>query len=161
MTDSEDLELRHEMQTNIEADEFLAHFGVKGMKWGKHTAGASGGGGGGGIGAKVGAAKAGVKKAYENRSTTAEIKTARANDKAALKDQKAAKKEIRKAGNPADKAKAKEAFEKVKSERLNSDNFRIASKLTTGEKVAAVVLTGNAGYAAIAINVYATRKKDD
>lgn len=122
-------------------DDLLMHYGVAGMKWGKHRAKADG----------------------------LEIKAARTRLQAKQIEYRQAKKAIRKAPKGEDKDAAKANVAKLKTDFLKNPDRVTASRMTKGEKTVALLLTvptgGLGGVAAIAARSAASRrieqKQDD
>lgn len=95
-------------QQAMEVDEFLAHFGVLGMKWGKHRAKAST--------ANIHAARRRVQK-QKNELTKHEDKVSNLAD-------------------PKARAKGMQEHAKLKASFLNNPDRVVAARLTRGEKAA-------------------------
>lgn len=101
----------------MDTNEFLAHYGVKGMKWGQH----------------------------QTTFNKSEIKTARKNVKANLKSIQEVDKQIDLAIAKGDKAGAKKLLKQqvdlVKTNNL-SDDVRASYQMTAGEKFAKAMFVG-------------------
>jgi hypothetical protein len=131
MTDSTDIEV---MQVNVGADDFLAHFGVKGMKWGKHTS--SGSVGPSRAQERVNKAQAKVEKVVaKQKAEAARDKTildARKNLDKTGAQLKVAKAQYKVDKHTLGKTKAKEALNKVRDKHM--DNVFNAN-LSTGKEL--------------------------
>lgn len=111
-------------------EDFLEHYGVAGMKWGKHRAKAD---------------------AYE-------IRSARARLQAKRHEYSQAKHEVRKTKRgSAERVAAKAHVAKIKSDFYKNPDRVTASRLTRGEK-AIVALTGPLGWANIAATSAISRR---
>lgn len=111
----------------MDTDEFLAHYGVKGMKWGVHRA--------------------------RKPSSSDEIKDARAriqSKQAKLGEQRRAVKKAKKAGDTKAQARAEKKMSDMKVDFLKDPDRITASYLTKGEKVAIGVLSIAAGPVSLA-----------
>lgn len=127
-------------QSNV--DDFLAHHGVLGMKWGHHRS--EGGDSGGGSSAPR------VKKV---KPTTADIKNARLRNDSR---QRVLNDQVDKYNTAVDdrgRAKAEAAIERITKE--GAADAKLATKSTRGEKIALGVLAGVVG-AHIALGVAAS-----
>lgn len=112
-------------------DEILAHHGVKGMHWGVR--------------------RSGVKAdAYEIRSARSRL-SAKANE------YHQAKHNIRKAGarGSAERAMAKEKVAKLKTEFYKNPDRVTATRMTKGEKAAALILGAPTGFVGTAAGIAA------
>lgn len=132
----------------------LAHYGVPGMRWGKRRGGSESSSGKS-AGTKAVAAKTKPKK---EKLTTEQIQDARARHNARISKIIAADNDVRLATSPKAKSKALATVSKYGKEIANSDDARIGSKMTKGEKAAAIILLGPLGVAAVGINSASTRK---
>lgn len=106
------------VQAKLDLEDALAHFGVKGMKWGKRSA----------------------------RPSTSDIKDARVRQNARLRGVQNAEdnlnlRAIQKPSEAKDKA-AVRAFQKAEKDFHDNPDRAVAQRLTRGEKAALVVLTG-------------------
>lgn len=128
-----------------EREAALAHFGVKGMKWGQRKNDASGGNAGGSS-----------KKAA--RPTTGQILNARANTQAHLAKIYAADQDVRTATTKAGKDAALKVVEKHAKAIGQSDDTRVANMLTKGERVTNVLVAGPIGLLVNHANTKATSK---
>lgn len=115
------------MTQNIQpeyVDNYLAHFGVVGMKWGKRGRGGSD------------ESSSGVTaKPKKEKITTADIKTARESRNVSLNKMNEAHARSLFAETAKGRAKAEKLVDKYEKEAFDSDNARVANKLTKGEKV--------------------------
>ena len=102
-------------------EESLEHYGVLGMKWGKHRAKANG--------TQIRAARRNVRRQAED-----------------VLDQR--DKVKAKAKGSTDRAKEQKKLDKMKTNFLNNPDRVIAARLTRGEKIVAAILLTPAGAAA-------------
>jgi len=133
------------MENFENVDNYLEHAGKKGMRWGARTGSQKG---------------SGAKKQYtaKPKTRTQEIKEARSNTKAKLK-------EVNILGDKALNAKniktAKAYDNKANTkmyELLNSKEFKTSKQLTTGEKAARTALKGGILFTAIGLATGAALK---
>jgi len=116
------------MTTDVDVDDFLAHYGKKGMKWGQRRA------------AKK-QERAQNDLDIVNARVRQQIRAGRLNNKAAATYMTTTKK-----GQDA----AQEAYARAEKKYLNHPDADTAAKLTHGEKVSERVLVG-IGLASIAV----------
>lgn len=118
-----------EVTPDLDPGEVLAHYGVKGMRWGHTKADDSGGGSGGGGSAK-------------KKPTHDEVVTARQNLQRQAIDYQQAKKWAKKntAKNSPERMLADEKVAQLKVDFLNNPDRVTATYLTRGEKVISALL---------------------
>jgi len=109
----------------------LAHYGVKGMKWG-------------------------VRKA----ASTREVYGARARLQVKQNEYSGQKRAVRKAKSPTAKANQKAKLNKMKVDFLKDPDRVTAARLSTGEKVMATLLTGPVGIGVAGVASYNSRVID-
>lgn len=112
------------------SDEII-HYGVKGMKWG-------------------------VRKA----ASTREVYGARARLQVKQNEFATQKRAVRKAKSPTAKANQKAKLDRMKIDFLNDPDRVTASRMSTGEKVAATILAGPIGIGAAGVASYTSRVID-
>ena len=145
--------------TDISREEALAHFGVKGQKWGVRNE------------RRANAAKALVEqkkqkmergkearanrpRPFKNTPPTADIKAARKKGSAEVVKLWEKEKKFYDAPKGSDEAKkALVDFKKAESDYLNSETHKLAKTRTKGEKIATVTLAG-AGISAAILYAY-------
>ena len=115
----------------VEADNDLAHYGVPGMKWGQRKA---------------------------DRPSTEQILNARSMTTARRNKIINADADVRLATSKAGQAAALKITTKYAKEIMESDDTRVASMLTKGERVANVIAAGPIGLLVNRSNTKATQK---
>ena len=120
-----------------EVDEFLAHYGVKGMKWGVHKSKAD-----------YKQSRAQVRDIRKKGHTGDEIREARKRQAARMRKQDDADDALSDAvvsgANKAKIARLEKEVERTSAAVRTSDDRIIASKMTTGELVANAIISGTA-----------------
>lgn len=127
------------MEIEVEdPEEFLAHYGVKGMKWGVRR-----------------------KRGADGRVSGKEVKAARKELRNVGKAARGAKKASRKAKTPEERKAAADKYKKEVNEKIRSKEFKktweTANQMTRGEKAAQLVLLGPVG----ALNIRSMNKMYD
>lgn len=119
------------------ADEFLAHMGVVGMKWGKHKAG--------------GDSSSGSAKEPKLTSKEKDKAIADARDRQQVRATKLDVKAFQTYTATSKKAqvKANEAYDRAAKQILTNPDAATAAKMTSGEKVATGLIIGVYGAMAI------------
>jgi len=116
-------------------DEFLAHYGVKGMKWGVHNTKAD-----------FKASRKQVREIRGTRHTTSEIQDSRTRQESRKKQAAFYEDKAKTASSAATAKKYKSLYEKAAKDFDTSDDRIIATKMTTGEQfVEAMFGTGLVG----------------
>jgi hypothetical protein len=116
--------------SEITREQALAHFGVKGMKWGVRNEETGG----------------------RRKATSQEIMDARITTQARTSSIFEADRRVRTASTPAEKKKALADVERLAKQLAESDDTRVANMMTSGEKAAAVLVTGPIGLLIIRSN---------
>jgi len=126
-------------------DELLIHYGIKGMKWGRRKARDDGGSG-----------KAAKPK---KKITSDDIRESRAQHQARVAELIRADQRVRTATTKKGKDAALRQVEKMAKQIANTDDARIANKMTRGEKAAALFVAGPLGLVVIGANKFTTRER--
>lgn len=120
-----------------EVDEFLAHYGVKGMKWGVHKSKA-----------EYKQSRSQVRDIRKQHHTGDEIREARKRQAARIRKQDDADDALSDAkisnATKAQISRLEKQLEKTSMAVRTSDDRIIGSKMTTGELVANAILSGTA-----------------
>lgn len=111
-------------------DDFLQHYGVQGMKWGKRNGSSKSGGGGTGKNGKV---------------TSGDIHLARRAQVARARNLSAAESKYYAATTNKGRAKAEKMMDKLEKDFYNNPDAKISAKMTKSEKVGAAIVYGMAG----------------
>lgn len=150
----EELDVAHgqlnegQKMSDASVEDFLEHFGVKGMKWGKRTGGSDEGGSGGSSG---GADRKGLrlkdKETYQKdraqRSSDIQAARDRFSSGEARKDYKEAKAQYKADRVVVGKREARKAFDKVKAK--NQSDYELSQELKDGKEVAKLIVGTVAG----------------
>jgi hypothetical protein len=127
-----------------DVDDFLAHYGVKGMHWGHHKARET-----------SGSSKKSRKQTRQERN--AEILNARSRQQARGRAYEEAQAEFMAARTRKGEAKAEEVMRRMEKEYWTHPDAQTAQKLTTGEKIAVGLAYGSVGLTAASIILRAAR----
>ena len=132
-----------EISPDMDPEAVLAHYGVKGMQWGKRKATDDASGG---------------SQSTSSKPSNDEVKTARSNLQRKALDYNVASREAKKSGPKGSvvRALAKEKVREMKVDFLNDPDRITASYLTKGEKIIFGVLaasTGPIGVGAVGGNI--------
>jgi hypothetical protein len=128
-------------------EDLLIHFGVKGMRWGHRKSSSDSGSG------------APPKKPVKKKITSETIREARATHHARMTQLVLADQKVRLATTKKGKDAALKIVEKYAKQMANSDDARIANKMTRGEKTIALLVGGPLGAVVIGANAFTTRER--
>lgn len=128
-----------------DVDEFLAHYGIPGMRWGKRNASSDSGSSGKGSSSKE------EKAPKAKKPTSDDIKAARSRQSERSMKVGLAEYEYMAATSKKGKQKAYEALDKAGDEYFNSPDRAIANRKTRGEKAAAALSWGVIGLSAASL----------